>query len=313
MAASVVELACVPGAIASVPAYPTISNCFTLHGAYTNGTSLGFLNVGDENSGTWAAVVSGALSATKLSIDTSTGAMVDYQGGGDPYQGFLASADWAGQSPWGDGRIVSGHLYFDSRLDLQDQEMAEHIALDCELDSDSVLACENPNNAGYDIFQFCTRYDMGLMIGNGLNPNYDCEAIKLTATAAQDCAPPTSTPTITPTPTQTTTTLPTGTTTPKRFLCSGTETLCVDNFLVKCSKLPYNTTISWYIVRSPPITSELQCHQACVNDAACGAWRYYEEFIDLLNCYHTHDTISSSTRFRFEYYFDSVGVRGACQ
>jgi hypothetical protein len=295
--------------------YTTTSDCFILQGKYTNGTNLGFLNVGDHNFGISAALVRNSSLATKLGIDSGTRSMIDHNEGNIlprlPHNGLIAAVNWDGD--------YNDNIYFETSGDLQDQEIAENIALNCRLSFSNTLACVHPKKANYDVFQLCTKYGNSLEIGSEINLDRDCQSVVLSATATRGCKPPTTTATISPSPTQTITTLPTSTSMPpRRNLCTQTGTVCADNFLVKCSKLPYNTTIEWYWANSIDgpfggLYSQTLCHQACVNDAACGGWRYYEEEIDLINCLHTHDTIPSDVQFRFEYYFYSVGVRGACQ
>ncbi|KAH6645822.1 hypothetical protein BKA67DRAFT_663704 [Truncatella angustata] len=284
--------------------YTTTPSCLTLKGAYTNGTNLGYINVGDQGFDIYAVFVNSISFATKFGLDAGSGNLIDYDG--SPYTGLITSATWEG--------VGLAYLHFDTPQNLQDQETAENIALTCELSRHSnILTCAHPRKPAYSVLQYCTKYENVIAISDDINLDNDCEAIVITASAARGCTVPTSTPVVTLATTTTTTTLPTSTTAPlQRYLCpSGGPTLCADGFLVKCNKVVYPFAGSWYVV--PGIRSEIKCHQACVADAACGGWEYYEEEVDLILCTHTHDMYSPNVQFRFEYYFYSTGIRGVCQ
>lgn len=209
-------------------------------------------------------------------------------------------------------KLLYSLLNFDTRHDLQDQEVAERIPVKCVLDTVDILTCAHARIADYNIFQFCPRYRPGFWFGTGLIEKSDCNTVTLSATAARRCAPPTNTPTVTATPTVTTTTLPKDTEPPRHLICEDHRTRCADGFVMKCSKLPLDATISWYNA-GRSIISERKCYQTCVKDATCGGWQYFEEFLNSLYCYHTHDTFSSNTQFRIRDSFYSVGARGICK
>ncbi|ETS82981.1 hypothetical protein PFICI_04857 [Pestalotiopsis fici W106-1] len=298
----------------------TSSTCFILQGTYTNGTSLGFLAVEDYQFGVWASFVGESSRGTKLGIDGITGNLINYDGE-SVQQGFTASTYWDGINNVA-GSIVFDMLYFDNPQSLLDPESNEHIAAVCEVDSNNILACAHRWSPDYQIFSYCPQNDIGLVIGDGSDPRFDCEPIVLRANAAQGCVLPTSTPVSSPTPTRTLTTLPTGTVSPSsQPLCMGGKTQCADGFLVRCDKNVYNDSTKWTLaggvldepIGDLPVTSSLECHQACVNRATCAAWKYFEHSFDWLYCWHTNETIAGNVHFHVSDFASyRFGVRGAC-
>lgn len=298
----------------------SLSACFTLQGTYTNGTSVGYLTPEDFGYGIWSVFTSQSSQAAKLGLDTITGRLVDYDGASGQ-QGYVASTYWDGR-PDVDGRVVHDVLYFDNARDLLDPESDEHIAVVCELDSNNPLTCAHPWSPDYNIFSYCR--DLGLVLGDGIDARYDCEPIALRATAAQGCSPPTSTPTLSHATTRTLTTLPTSTASSSgsQQFCFRDKTQCADGFLVRCDKNAYVDTTDWTLVGGVagdpigelPITSSLECHQACVERPTCMGWKYFDHSDDILYCYHTNETIPENLHFHVsDYAYIRYGVRGRCQ
>lgn len=175
--------------------YPKTSDCFTLEGFATNGTSLGFLRVGTLFFALPPFPTTFSTSkadATRLGIDAKTSHLIDLNEGfalGDsvPHKGLTADVvQSGGYSDW---------IIFETPLALQNQEtQPARVAIRCELDHRNRLTCVHPNISNYNVFQYCvaqvTIWNWSeLKLGIGIDPpgQFLCEAVSIIATAAHGC------------------------------------------------------------------------------------------------------------------------------
>lgn len=176
--AAIAAAACVP---------PATSDCFTLEAFATNGTRFGFLDVNQwfiTSETVYGGVVNDSSQATKLGINTSTGALLDLNPDAPVsigHHGRIASVDLLGTR--------SDFLWFKT---VEDQEAEQRVSLICELSDSNRLSCTHPSISTYNVFGYYPansgRTDDWPALRIGTSVDKDCLDVVVIATAAQGCA-----------------------------------------------------------------------------------------------------------------------------